>query len=123
MKNRLDEVNKDYNVVIKEINDKHHRYDVKHNIDVLINTNKYYQQFCETEELNKFAESLASETTMVNDDDFAPIKLSKEQEENIRAAKKEVIGLAGQIDMDAYNEKFEYSENKTIKENWYYETV
>ena len=116
LKNRLDEVNKDYNVVIKEINDKHHRYDVKHNIDVLINTNKYYQQFCETEELNKFAESLASETTMVNDDDFAPIKLSKEQEENIRAAKKEVIGLAGQIDMDAYNEKFEYSEKKAKEE-------
>ena len=112
LKNKLDEVKKDYNIVIKEINDKRQRYDVKHNIDVLINTNKYYKQFCEEEELNKFAESITSEVNMSTDDDFAPIKLSKEQEENIRGAKKEVIGLAGQIDMDAYNEKFEYSDKK-----------
>jgi DNA-binding NarL/FixJ family response regulator len=98
--------------VIKEINDKHQKYDVKHNIDVLINTNKYYQQFCETEELNKFAESFASESTLVTDDDFAPIKLSKEQEENMRGVKKEVIGLSGQFDKDAYNEMFEYSDKK-----------
>ena len=112
LKNRLDEVNKDYNVVIKEINDKKKRFDVKHNIDVLKTTNKYYKQFCETEELGKFAENITSETTKASDDDFAPIKLSKEQEENIRAAKKEVIGLSGQIDMDAYNEKFEKSDKK-----------
>ena len=112
LKNKLDEVSKDYNTVIKEINDKHQKYDVKHNIDVLINTNKYYQQYCETEELNKFAESFASESTLVTDDDFAPIKLSKEQEENMRGVKKEVIGLSGQFDKDAYNEMFEYSDKK-----------
>lgn len=112
LKNRLDEVNKDYNVVIKEINDKKKRFDVKHNIDMLKTTNKYYKQFCETEELNKFAENIASENSMATDDDFAPIKLSKEQEENMRSAKKEVIGLSGQIDMDAYYEKFEKSDRK-----------
>ena len=117
LKNKLDEVSKDYNTVIKEINDKHQKYDVKHNIDVLINTNKYYQQYCETEELNKFAESFASEATLVTDDDFAPIKLTKEQEENMRGAKKEVIGLAGQFDKDAYNEMFEYSDKKKNKED------
>ena len=51
------------------------------------------------------------------DEDFAPIKLTKEQEENIRAAKKEVIGLSGQIDMDAYNEKFEKSKISDEKES------
>lgn len=117
LKNKLDEVSKDYNTVIKEINDKHQKYDVKHNIDVLINTNKYYQQYCETEELNKFAESFASEANLVTDDDFAPIKLTKEQEENMRATKKEVIGLAGQFDKDAYNEMFEYSDKKKNKED------
>ncbi len=116
LKNKLDAVNKDYNIVIKEINDKHQKYDVKHNIDVLINTNKYYQQYCETEELNKFAESISNEATLVTDDDFAPIKLSKEQEENMRGAKKEVIGLAGQFDKDAYNEKFEYTDKKKDKD-------
>ena len=112
LKNRLDEVNKDYDVVIKEINDKKQRYDVKRNIDILKTTNKYYKQFCETEELNKFAENITSETSMATDDDFAPIKLSKEQEENMRSAKKEVIGLSGQIDVEAYNEKFEKSTKK-----------
>lgn len=112
LKNRLDEVNKDYDVVIKEINDKKQRFDVKRNIDILKTTNKYYKQFCETEELNKFAENITSETAMATDDDFAPIKLSKEQEENMRSAKKEVIGLSGQIDLEAYNEKFEKSTRK-----------
>ena len=112
LKNRLDEVNKDYNVVIREINDKKQRFDVKHNIDVLKTTNKYYKQFCETEELNKFAESVTTEQSMADDEDFAPIKLSKEQEENMRTAKKEVIGLAGQIDMEAFNEKFEKTDSK-----------
>lgn len=112
LKSKLDEVNKDYNVVIKEINDKKQRFDVKHNIDVLKTTNKYYKQFCETEELNKFAENVVNEATVVTDDDFAPIKLSKEQEENIRVAKKEVIGLSGQLDVEAYNEKFEKSDKK-----------
>ena len=112
LKNRLDEANKDYNVVIKEINDKKQRFDVKHNIDVLKTTNKYYKQLCETDELNKFAENITTGTTLASDDDFAPIKLSKEQEENIRAVKKEVIGLAGQLDVDAYNEKFEKSDKK-----------
>lgn len=112
LKNKLDEVNKDYNVVIREINDKKQRFDVKHNIDVLKTTNKYYKQFCETEELNKFAENVTTEHSMADDEDFAPIKLSKEQEENMRTAKKEVIGLAGQIDMEAFNEKFEKTDNK-----------
>jgi len=112
LKNKLDEVNKDYNVVIREINDKKQRFDVKHNIDVLKTTNKYYKQFCETEELNKFAENITTEHSMADDEDFAPIKLSKEQEENMRTAKKEVIGLAGQIDMEAFNEKFEKTDNK-----------
>ncbi len=117
LKNRLDEAKRDYNIVIKEINDKKQRYDVKKNIDQLKTTNKYYIQFCETEELNKFAENVSGDTkSMATDDDFAPIKLSKEQEENMRSAKKEIIGLEGQIDMDAYKEKFERSDRKKQKE-------
>lgn len=116
LKNKLGAVKKEYRTVIKEINDKRQRFDVKHNIDVLINTNKYYKQFCEDEGLNKFAENITKETTMASDDDFAPIKLSKEQEENMRSAKKAVIGLEGKIDMDAYNEKFEYSDKKKKEE-------
>lgn len=107
LKKKLDEVNKAYKRVIKEINDKKKRYDVKHNIEILKTTNKFYKKLCEVEQLSEISEKAVTESMAMVDDDFAPIKLTKEQEENIRAAKKEVIGLAGQIDMDAYNEKFE----------------
>ena len=40
-------------------------------------------------------------------EDFAPVKLTKEQEENLRTVNKEVIRLEGEFDVDAYNEKFE----------------
>ena len=41
------------------------------------------------------------------DDDFAPIKLTKDQEENMRGTKKEAITLEGQFDLEAFTEKFE----------------
>lgn len=117
LKKKLDEVNKAYKQVIKEINDKKKRYDVKHNIEILKTTNKFYKKLCEVEQLSEISEKAVSESMVMVDDDFAPIKLTKEQEENIRAAKKEVIGLAGQIDMDAYNEKFENSNKDKLKQD------
>ena len=44
-----------------------------------------------------------------DENEFAPIKLTKEQEENLRTVSKEAIKLEGQFDVDAYNEKFEKS--------------
>ena len=116
LKRKLDSISKEYKKIIKEINDKKQRFDVKHNIDILKATNKFYQQLCEVEELSEISEKAIAESRNMVEDDFAPIKLTKEQEENIRAAKKEVIGLAGQIDMDAYNEKFEKSKKDEEKE-------
>lgn len=112
LKKKLDEVSRDYEVIIREINDKTKKFDVKHNIEVLKATNKFYQKLCETQELSDIAEKAITEAVRSDDDDFAPIKLSKEQEENIRGIKKEIIGLQGQIDTEAYNEKFEKSEKK-----------
>ncbi len=109
LKKKLDEVSRDYNIVLKEINDKTKKFDVKHNIDVLKATNKFYLKLCEAEELSEITEKAVAETIAMEDEDFAPIKLTKEQEENMRGVKKEVIGLAGQIDTEAYNEKFEKS--------------
>ena len=116
LKKKLDEVTKEYRQVIREINDKKQRFDVKHNIDVLKATNKFYQKLCEVEELSAISERAVAESMNMADDDFAPIKLTKEQEENIRSVKKEVIGLSGQIDMDAYNEKFEKSDKESDKD-------
>lgn len=116
LKKKLDDANKEYRKVIKEINDKKQRFDVKHNIDVLKATNKFYQKLCEVEELSEISEKAVAQSMGMAEDDFAPIKLTKEQEENIRSVKKEVIGLSGQIDMDAYNERFEKSDKDNKKE-------
>lgn len=115
LKKKLDDVTKEYRKVIKEINDKKQRFDVKHNIDILKATNKFYQKLCEVEELSAISEKAVTESMAMADEDFAPIKLTKEQEENIRSIKKEVIGLSGQIDMEAYNEKFEKSDKENDK--------
>lgn len=117
LKKKLDEVTREYRKVIKEIHDKKQRFDVKHNIDVLKATNKFYQKLCEVEELSEISEKAVTQSMSMSDDDFAPIKLTKEQEENIQSVKKEVIGLSGQIDMDAYNEKFEKSDKDNKKES------
>ena len=114
LKKKLDEVNKDYKIIQTEMNDKDKKFDVKHNIDVLKATNKFYQKLCETDELSELAEKTVE--IGAGDDDFAPVKLSKEQEENMRETKKEAIGLAGQLDEDAYNAKFEKS-RKDKKKN------
>lgn len=116
LKKKLDEVTRDYEVIIREMNDKTKKFDVKHNIEALKATNKFYQKLCETQELSDIAEKAITEAVKAEDDDFAPIKLTKEQEENIRGIKKEVIGLQGQIDTEAYNEKFEKTDKEKPEE-------
>ena len=120
LKRKLTAIKKDLKQVQAEINDKHKTYDVKHNIDVLKVTNKYYKKLCEfEEELNNAFSSAEKDLTAKPDYDeqeFAPIKLTKEQEENLRTISKEAIKLEGQFDMDAYNEKFEKTEKSAKKE-------
>lgn len=116
LKRKLNSLKKDLKQVQAEINDKHKTYDVKHNIDVLKVTNKYYKKLCEFEEEldNAFssAEKELSARPDYDEQEFAPVKLTKEQEENLRGVSKEAIKLEGQFDVDAYNEKFEKSTKK-----------
>ena len=110
LKRKLDVLKKEFLTVQTELNDKHKKFDVKHNIDVLKATNKYYKQLCEDEEsLTVIAEQAAVANNVAKDidDDFAPIKLTKDQEENMRGTKKEAITLEGQFDLEAFTEKFE----------------
>lgn len=120
LKRKLTALKKDLKQVQAEINDKHQTYDVKHNIDVLKVTNKYYKKLCEFEEGLNNAFSSAEKDLAARPDydeqEFAPIKLTKEQEENLRTVSKEAIKLEGQFDMDAYNEKFEKTEKSVKKE-------
>lgn len=119
LKRKLNSIKKDYKIVQAELKDKKKRFDVKHNIEVLKGTNKYYKRLCESTEeyevsFERPEEVLSSSTG--DEQEFAPIKLTKEQEENLRAVSKEAIKLEGQFDVDAYNEKFEKSKKKE-KEN------
>ncbi len=120
LKHKLDKLNKDLQTVQSELADKTKKYDVKHNIEVLKSSNKYYKKLCEKEEENIYAsEEEYSNDVAINDGDseeFAPVKLTKEQEENLRMVKKEAIGLEGILDEEAYNEKFEKSEKEKEKE-------
>jgi len=119
LKRKLDALKKEFVTVQTELNDKHKKYDVKHNIDVLKSTNKYYQRLCEDEEsLTVVAEqsAMANNVTKNIDDDFAPIKLTKDQEENMRGTKKEAIMLEGQFDLEAFTEKFESKKDKKGKD-------
>lgn len=117
LKKKLDEVTRDYNIVMKEINDKSKKYDVKHNIDVLKTTNKFYKKLCETDGLSMAVQKPQADNLALSEEDFAPIKLTKEQEENINMVKQEVIGLEGQIDKEAYIERFEKGKSSKKRDN------
>ncbi len=108
LKRKLDNLAKDLKTVQAELADKTKKWDVKTNIDKLKVTNKYYQKFCENEMESDGQKAFASEeNNALSAEDFAPVKLTKEQEENLHSVSKEAIRLEGQFDVDAYNEKFE----------------
>ena len=114
LKRKLNAVRKDFKIVQAELKDKTKKFDVKHNIEVLKGTNKYYKKLAGFEEeysMGAVSQEQDEATISISDDqnEFAPIKLTKEQEENLREVSKEAIKLEGQFDIDAYNEKFEKS--------------
>ncbi len=114
LKRKFDALKKEFTTVQNELKDKTKKFDVKHNIEMLRHSNKYYKQLCEDEEsLTMLSEQAAPSAVHKNAaDDFAPIKLTKEQEENIRGAKNEAITLQGQFDTEAFYEKFENSKEE-----------
>ena len=108
LKRKLDSLARDLKIVQTELADKTKKWDVKTNIDKLKVTNKYYQKFCENEMESDGQKVFANEeNNALSAEDFAPVKLTKEQEENLHSVSKEAIRLEGEFDVDAYNEKFE----------------
>ena len=92
--------------------------DVKENIDRLKATNKYYKKFAEQEESleNSSKELSSDEQKGYRPEDFAPVTLTKDQEENLRRVGKEAIMLEGQYDLEAYKEKFEKTRESSAEE-------
>ena len=118
LKRKLNELTNQLKIVQAELHDKHRRFDVQENIKKLKSTNKYYQKFAEQEE------SLESTTAIKSSDDernmraedFAPVTLTREQEENLRRVGKQAINLEGQYDLEADKEKFEKSRTAEEKD-------
>ncbi len=117
LKRKLDNLTKDLKTVQAELADKTKRWDVRANIDKLKTTNKYYQKFSENEmEIDGQKAFENEEKNALSAEDFAPVKLTKEQEENLHSVSKEVIRLEGEFDVDAYNEKFENTKQEKQEE-------
>ena len=114
LKRKLNELTNQLKIVQAELHDKHRRFDVQENIKRLKSTNKYYQKFAEQEETLESTSSVKSSDDERNmrAEDFAPVTLTREQEENLRRVGKQAINLEGQYDLEAYKEKFEKSRNK-----------
>lgn len=107
LKKKLDVLKKDLKTVKAELADKNKRFDVKKNIETLVATNKIYQQYAMEEAFDGDEKSMKNDNELFEIQEFAPVKLSKEQAENLREVTKEAIRTEGQFDVDAYNEKFE----------------
>ncbi len=115
LKTKFDNFKKNLSVVQAELADPNKKFDVTHNIEELKAHNKYYQRFAEKTEENEYSSSEnANENQLAGNDEaeFAPVRLTKEQQENLHQVSKEAITLEGVLDEEAYNEKFE----KTDKE-------
>lgn len=110
LKRKLGKVNFDLRDVENELKDREQKYDVKKNINHLKKTNKYYKNLCASEEEFSSSNELSEKQVDGRDEEaFAPVKLTREQEENLHTVSKEAINLVGQFDEEAYNEKFEKS--------------
>lgn len=110
LKRKLGKVNFDLRDVENELKDREQKYDVKKNINHLKKANKYYKNLCASEEEFSSSNELSEKQVDGRDEEaFAPVKLTREQEENLHTVSKEAINLVGQFDEEAYNEKFEKS--------------
>ena len=108
LKRKLDRLTNELKTVQAELNDKNKKYDVQENINKLKATNKYYQKFADSEELVSITSTQATDDEKnMRAEDFAPVTLTREQEENLRRVSKEAIVLEGQFDEEAYKEQVE----------------
>ena len=108
LKRKLDRLTNELKIVQTELNDKNKKYDVQENINRLKATNKYYKKFADNEEVMTTTSTPATDDEKnMRAEDFAPVTLTREQEENLRRVSKEAIVLEGQFDEEAYKEQVE----------------
>ncbi len=105
LKRKFDILKKDLKTIRIELADETKSKDVANVVEKLVVSNRFYKQLVSVDELGFSTEQI--QVSRSTDDDFAPIKLTKEQEENLNHVSKEAIILEGQLDSEAYNEKFE----------------
>jgi len=105
LKYKLDALKRDLAVIQNEINDENKTYDVKANIEKLIETNSYYKKYTSGKDVTYSAEAKVQQQMTIDDSSVFEISEQPEQE----------IILEGQFDEEAYLEKFEKSKKKPKK--------
>lgn len=117
LKRKLDRLTRELKTVQAQLNDKNKKYDVQENINRLKATNKYYKKFIENEEsLETVSAPATDDERNMRAEDFAPVMLTREQEENLRRVGKEAIILEGQLDEEEYKEQIEGKASKEKEE-------
>lgn len=117
LKRKLDRLSKELKIVQAQLNDRNKKYDVQENINRLKTTNKYYKKFISAEEnLEVVSAPSTDDERNMRAEDFAPVTLTREQEENLRRVGKEAIILEGQFDEEEYKEQIEGNANKEKEE-------
>ena len=114
LRQKLEALKLDLETIKKELNDESKTFDVKANIERLIESNAYYKKLYRDYVSSRSAESKIQDRQKTNDEEKAYVVDEKifvgEQEPS------QEIMLEGQFDDEAYNEKFEISKNKKSKD-------
>ena len=103
LKYKLDALKKDLLTIKNELNDENKTFDVKNNIEKLIESNSYYQKYAKSSQRSYSADARLKQMTIEDEPSFETSELGQNEQE---------IMLEGKFDEQAYIEKFETSQKK-----------
>ena len=112
LKYKLDLLKKDLEIIQNELNDENKTFDVKNNIEKLIETNEYYKKYFKEFQSQGYSAESKIRQTFDGYKSFESNQLLNE--EQFEVAPQQII-LEGQFDETAYNEKFEKSKKVSKK--------
>lgn len=113
LKNKLNILQEDLKAVKEELADKEKTHDVAANIEKLAETNKYYKQFAGAE----ISFESSSPKVLNTEETLAPVKLTKDQYENVRSIGKEAIVIPNELDEETYTSQQIETEGKKQTES------
>ena len=113
LKNKLDALKRDLQIIQNEINDKNKTYDVKANIERLLESNAYYKKYYQD-----FMTAYSAEAKMQHSGRQGAGSREVAIEEPVfEQIQEQEIMLEGRFDEQAYNEKFEKVDDEPKSQN------